>query len=374
MPVVDAPPLLPPALVAPASREVSFGHVTGTVPPGTRRVIVRVGERLLADRPLRGRRFSVSVALPPREVTVRVTAVTATGRRASSVAERVFGLPRAAAPRAVTGRADAVLARKLRALSRPFPGTSAFYLQDLRRGHGAAWNAGARFPAASTLKLAIAVTVLARQDGKPELGSQLDRLLHAMIVKSDNDAANELEVWLGGSTAAGSAHVNQTMWSLGMQDSRMYGGYESSPLRRLIDPVLDDPAPIPIRVESAPSFGVGKHTSAADLATLLRAVYFAAGRSGLLPRLGVTPSEARYLLWLLAKVPDRAKLGRFLGGGVTLLHKAGWLATARHDAGIVFWPGGAFVATVMTWRPDGLGRSGDVLAGRVAAEALRRFR
>jgi len=92
----------------------------------------------------------------------------------------------------------------------------------------------------------------------------------------------------------------------------------------------------------------------------------------------VTSSEARHLLWLLTIVDDRGKLGRFLAGTidgpVTLLHKAGWLATARHDAGIVFWSGGAFVATVLTWRPDGVGSSGDVLAGRVAAKALRRFR
>ena len=382
--VLDAPQALPPpAIVSPAPREVSFGHVSGSVPAGTRRLVVRAGGRVLTDRPLRGRHFSLRVELPPRLLSLRVTAVARDGGRVYSEVASVYGLPRAATPRAVVGHLDVALARDLRALTSGFPGTSAVYVQDLRDGRGAAWNAAARFPAASTLKLAIAVTVLTRHRGKPASESRLGRLLRKMLVESDNSAANELEVWLGGSTSAGAAHVNQTMWSLGMRDSVMYGGYEPTPLRRpagpvLAGPVWAGPAPIPIRVESAPSFGLGKHTSAADLATLLRAVYLAAGAKGPLLRLGVTASEARHLLWLLAMVADRGKLGRFLAGPidgpVTLLHKAGWLATARHDAGIVFWSGGAFVATVLTWRPDGVGSSGDVLAGRVAAKALRRFR
>lgn len=387
--VLDAPQALPPpAIVSPAPREVSFGHVSGSVPAGTRRLVVRAGDRVLADRPLRGRHFSLRVELPPRLLSLRVTAVAKGGRRVFSEVASVYGLPRAAAPRAVVGHLDVALARDVRVLTSGFSGTSSVYVQDLRDGRGAAWNAAARFPAASTLKLAIAVTVLTRHRGKPASESRLGRLLRKMLVESDNRAANELEVWLGGSTSAGAAHVNQTMWSLGMGDSVMYGGYEPSPLRRSAGPVLAgsglagavlaSPAPIPIRVESAPSFGLGKHTSAADLATLLRAVYLAAGAKGPLPRLGVAASEARHLLWLLAMVADRGKLGRFLhgpiDGHVTLLHKAGWLATARHDAGIVVWPGGAFVATVLTWRPDGVGSPGDVLAGRVAANALRRFR
>jgi hypothetical protein len=60
--------------------------------------------------------------------------------------------------------------------------------------------------------------------------------------------------------------------------------------------------------------------------------------------------------------------------GVRLLHKAGWIDVARHDNGIVLWPGGALVVTVMTYRSAGAGTASDVLAGKVAAAALRRFR
>jgi beta-lactamase class A len=361
--MIDAPALPPPAIMAPAPREVSFGLVAGTAPAGTRRLIVRVGERVLADRPLRGRTFSLRLDLPGREVDVRVTAVAGTGRRSSSVVRSVFGLPRAAASSQRLGRADPVLTRAVRSLTRAFRGTSAVYAQDLGSGRGAAWNARARFPAASTLKLAIAVSVLRAQDGKPEPGSRLDALLRSMLVHSDNDAANALEVWLAGSTSAGSARVNETMRALGLTDSEMYGGYETTRTPQ---------SPIPVRVDDQPAFGVGKHTTAWDLGRLLRATHLAAVGRGPLLRLGVTSSEARYLLWQLAHVADRGKLGRF-AGGIPVLHKAGWLGTARHDAGLLYHPGGVFVATVLTWNRAGVGAASDVLAGRVALVALGRL-
>jgi beta-lactamase class A len=273
----------------------------------------------------------------------------------------VLGLPAAARPRATASRLDPALAGTVRTLARGFGGTSAVYLQDLATGAGAAWNARARFPAASTLKLAIAVAVLRATDGPPEPGSRVDVLLRAMLVHSDNDAANALEIWLAGSTSAGSHRVDETMRALGLTDTLMYGGYER------------DAVPIPIRVESAPSFGLGKYTTAADLARLARAVHLAAGGKGPLLRLGVSGAEARHLLWRLAGVDDHGKLDRFLAGEASVLHKAGWLSTVRHDNGLVYWRGGVFVAAVLTWRPGGVGSSSDVLAGRVARAGYERF-
>ena len=234
------------------------------------------------------------------------------------------------------------------------------YVQDLRTGRGAAWNARGRFPAASTLKLAVAVTVMRALDGKPAERTLLAGLLGKMLVVSDNAAANELLVWLAGSTSAGSARVNLTMRALGLTDSLMYGGYE---VRR---PAAS--RPIPIRIESQPSFGVGKYTTAWDLSRLARALYLAAAGKGPLLRLGVSGSEARYVLWLLAQVADRGKLDRFLGPGPVVMHKAGWLPNARHDNGIVATGSGVFVATVMTWKTAGA----DELAGQVAFQALQR--
>ena len=337
--------------------------MTGTAPRGTQRVIVRVGERVLADRPLRGSRFSLRVELPGRNATVRVTTV-AGDRRSSVVVPHVRGLPAAGAPRLSLPRRHPQLDRGVRSLTRAFGGVSGVYVQDLASGYGAAWNAAARFPAASTLKLAIAVAVLRWHDGVPAAGARVEVLLRRMLVLSENEAANELEAWLGGSS-----RVEETLRALELHDSLMYGGYEIEPRR---------PAtarePIPIRVEQRPSFPPGKYTSAWDLARLARAIYVGAAGKGPLPGLGVTASESRHLLWLLAHVQDRAKLGRYLEASASVLHKAGWLATVRHDAGVIVWPGGAFVAAVLTWSPRGVGTSSDVLAGNVTRAGLDVFR
>jgi hypothetical protein len=362
--ISSAPP--PPAdlaLVAPAPREVSFGRIAGRVSRGRWALVVRVGGRMVAVRTVVGGSFDFQVSLPRRETSVRVTAYAARGRRASATVQHVYGLPRSASPHSVASARDPGLDRKVRNLGRSFPGTSAVFVQDLVTGRGAAWNARARFPAASTLKVAIAVEALRTHAGKPGPGSPLDRLLRRMLIESDNVAANQVESLFGGGS-----RVDELLRGIGFRDTWMGGGYLRGTASR---------PPIPARIESQPTFGCCKYTTALDLARLVTFVHLAAGGRG--PLIGshgreFTASDARYLLYLLAHVPDRAKLGRFLGGGpYALLHKAGWIVSARHDAGLVYWPGGVYVAVVMTWGA-GVGTASDVLAGRVAVSALRRFR
>ena len=148
----------------------------------------------------------------------------------------------------------------------------------------------------------------------------------------------------------------------------MYGGY-------LVRTPLGG---IPVRVERAPAFGVGKYTTAWDMTSLWRALWLATEDRGRLrtTRPGLTRGDARYLFWLLAHVDDVPKLDTVVSRSrdVAVLHKAGWINAARHDTGLVFWRGGVFVAGVMTWNGNGVGRSSDVLAGRVATAALARFR
>ena len=365
--MVDAPPLPPPSIEQPASQQVSYGLVTGRAARGTRFIAVSTNGRVLASKQLRGSRFSLRVTLPLGDLDLRVLTVARDGRRSSRVVRDVYGLPGAARPRVVRSRQDASLARELRRLVAPYGGTTGFYVQSLSDGGGAAWNAKARFPAASTLKLAIAAAVLARHSGIPPPSSYVGGLLREMIIPSDDAAANALEVWLAGSTYAGSQQVNTLMRSIGMTDSVMYGGYE----------VRSPSASIPVRVEDQPAFGVGKHTTARDMAMLWRALWLASGGRGPFrdARPGLTPADARHLLWLAAHVRDAPKLDRVVGAraGVGVLHKAGWISQARHDTGLVFWRGGVFVAGVMTYRSWGIGSSSDVLAGRIAARSLEHF-
>jgi beta-lactamase class A len=349
-------------------REASYGLVSGLAAPGTQRIVVSVRGRVLVERRLRHRRFAFRVALPTGALTLRVTAVAANRRHSVTLVPNVFGLPRTARPRFVAGHDDETLQRRIQALAHTYRGVSGIYLESLTDGAGAAWNARARFPAGSTLKLAIATTVLAVHHGVPAEGSYLDGELRQMLLVSDNAAANALETWLGGSTSGGSGRVNALMRSIGLRDTIMYGGYVLGTYGRRI----------PLEVEQQPAFGFGKYTTASDLAHLFRAVWLAsAGRGPLAAtRSGVTMADARYLLWLLGHVNDTPKLDRVVGRrpGVAVLHKAGWINAARHDAGLVFWRGGVFVASVLTWNPRGTGRAEDVLAGRCADAGFVRFR
>jgi hypothetical protein len=351
---------------------VSFGRIEGRVGAGTREVRVRVDGRLVATKPVRRRRFVLVVALPARDVTLRVSSVDAQGRHASTTIGPVFGLPREAAPYAgaippLRGYEDAALSRAGRGLARGFPGSCAFFVQDLRTGAGAAWNARARFPAASTLKLAIAVELMRELRGVPQPGSRLAGLLWRMLVYSDDRSANELLEAIGGSTSGGSARVNAMMRALALADSDMYGGYliEDSLMRRAI----------PLEIVSRPSF-IGKATTAWDLARLERGLHLAAGARGALVwrfRGAFTPSDARFVLYLLAHARTRGGLTYARGAGVTLLHKAGWTSKVRHDTGLVYSRRGAFVVTVLTWNARGVGSASDVLAARIARAAEARF-
>lgn len=366
--ILAAPPLPPPVVEQPAPRQVSYGLVTGRAARGTTRILVFANGRRVASRPLEGRRFSLRVSLPSGDVTLRVVIVARGNRRSSVRVNDVFALPPASRPRFVTAKREPMLDRKVGGLVRSYAGTAGYYVQSLTGGWGSAWNARARFPAASTVKLAIAATVLAEHSGIPPPGSRLDALLQEMIVPSDDASANALLVWLGGSTSSGAYRVNDLLRSIGLSDTLMYGGYATRTLS----------SRIPRRVDEAPAFGVGKYTTAWDMTSLWRALWLASGGLGPLRDVqpGLTPADARYLLWLTAHVRDEPKLDSSLGRerGVEVLHKAGWISTARHDTGLVFWEGGVFVAGVMTWRPYGVSTASDRLAGRVAAFALQRFR
>jgi hypothetical protein len=349
-------------VTAPAEREVSFGHIAGRIQPGQWAIVVRADEKLLAVKRVAGGSFDFLVSLPRRDTNVRVSLYGPHGKRqVTATIRHVFGLPRSAEPHAVGGAHDGALQRTVGMLARTFPGTSGVYVEDLVSGHGASWNARARFPAASTLKLAIAVEALRAHPGKPDPGSYLDSLLRRMLIESDNDAANQVESLFGGGS-----RVDELLRGIGFGDTWMGGGY-------LRGTALAPP--IPARVESQPSFPCCKYTTAYDLARLLAYVHLAAGGRG--PLIDVygpsfTPSDARYLLYLLAHVPDRGKLGRYLAGGpYALMHKAGWISYARHDAGLVYWPGGVFVAAVMT-AGSGVGVASDLLAARVAKVTLER--
>lgn len=371
VPVTDVPPRMlaandPPAIISPGSRQASFGRILVRLAPQTERVTVFVNDELVRDRTVSGPVTRFTLDLPKGDSEIRVVAHDVHRATMSDTVGPVFGLPRAGRPTATKPRLEWLLQRRLRNLAEDFPGTTGFYLLNLRTGLGAGWNARARFPAASTVKLAIAIEVLRRLPAIPARGTTLSHRLRRMLVVSSNKAANELLEWLGGSQTEGASQVTAMLRRVGLVDTLMYGGY-------IIGTVSS--RPIPLNVVSQPSF-TGKYTTAWDLARLHKYLHSATtGRGPLITRLGgFSKAEARHLLFHLGHSQDNGKLDRFVRDeAVAVPHKAGWITTARHDAGIVYWSGGAFVAAVMTWNGNGVSTRADVLAGRMAKTALDRY-
>jgi beta-lactamase class A len=369
LPAEAAASLEPPAIVRPGPRQASFGRITVRLGVGTDRIEVLVNGVERLERSASRRLVRLSVPLPVRDSEIRVVAYDADGRARSDSVSPVFGLPHASRPDTMIPRLDPVLQRRLRRRAAAFPGITGFYVVNLRTGLGAGWNARARFPAASTVKLAIAIEVLRRRGSIPRPGSYLAGLLRRMLVFSSNRAANGLLEWLGGTQSAGAARVTATLRRVGLVDTYLQGGYVLGTANRTA-------RPIPLNVVAQPSFA-GKYTSAWDLARLHRFLVRATQSRGPLRRRvrGFSSAEARAILYHLCHSADHGKLDRYVRGpDVAVPHKAGWITTARHDAGVVFWRGGSFVAAVMTWNGNGVSTRADVLAGRMARAALERYR
>ena len=150
-----------PVVVSPAAYEISFGRVIGRVGAGTTKVVVSVDGRVVARKDVGRTRFDFAVLLPARDVRLTIRAVDERARGLDDDRSRLLApSDRRAARAAKKERRGSSLARTIRSLARAFPGICGVYVQDLRTGAGAAWNAGARFPAASTVKVAIAIEVL----------------------------------------------------------------------------------------------------------------------------------------------------------------------------------------------------------------------
>jgi Beta-lactamase enzyme family len=373
LPVPDLPakalaPNDPPAIVSPGPRQASFGRVVVRLPAGTERVSLYLNGELERDRPVSEPVVRFLLDFPQGDSSIRVVAHRVGSPDRDASVGRVLGLPWAGRPTGTEPTLEPRLQRRLRALAADFPGTTGFYVMNLRTGLGAGWNARARFPAASTVKLAIGVEVLRRLDEIPARRAWLGHKLRWMLSISSNKAANDLLEWIGGSQSAGASQVTSMLRRAGIHDTYMYGGY--------ILGTASAGRPIPVNVVSQPSF-TGKYTTAWDLAKLHRYVHSAtAGRGPLITRLsGFTRTEARHLLYYLGHTADHGKLDRFVRERtVAVPHKAGWVSTSRHDAGIVYSQGGAFAAAVMTWNGSGVDETeADVLAGRMAETALDRY-
>jgi hypothetical protein len=333
-------------LLAPRDGEAFFGEVRLAVPPGTRRLEIRRRGQLvlrLDDPPAR----ALDLRLPATSETGRGTLeVTLQGQDGTSRgrAERTWLLPRSAGRSMTRERPDSSLDARLARIAAAFPGYAGVYVHHMASGRTAGWNAGARFPAASTVKLGVLAAALDRFGPRPEQTTYLQDM-QALAAWSSNLAANRLLRALGaGDEARGTRVVEATLRRLGARASTYPGDYRvGTSLSR---------SPL------APPAVSARTTSAADLGRMLTVLQAAAAgdrRAQSSSRL--SEHEARLAIALLLDsepAGDNAGLFRaWLPPGTPAAQKHGWISAARHSAAIVYGRRGPVVVVLLTYR-DGL--------------------
>jgi len=305
----------------PRAYEVWDGRLQGRA-PGI--VHVRTGGHRYTLVPGPRGRFSVRVP----HVVRGDTTVTVAGRRIP-----VYGLPPGSLRPLAPARDDRRLDRELGSLAARATPAVAAYVHRVG-GHAGAWNAGAEFEGASTLKLPIMVAALERIGGEPRATPYWAPFV-AITRYSSNEAADEALELLGGSEVGGATDMVAAMRGLGLLHTYMYGGYMTDP---------DAGGGPPVHIDSSPPPSV-KYTTAADMARLGAWLADAAAGSGPLVRHGVTRHEARELLYLMLHAADPGLVSPGAAGR-PVAHKIGWLETSRDDVAIVFTRHGPVVVAV----------------------------
>ncbi len=307
------------------------------------------------------------IGLPPRDLTLTVEALAGKRVLASTTVEHVFGLPAAAAKVAPPRTIDTPVQRRVASLPARTGVSSAAWVRDLGNGRTAAYNAGARFPAASTIKLAILLGVLARDDGDPAALVVLDARARARaeLVQQRRQRADPARRRPGGRRRARAlARRDRDVHVLRLPARAPASARYSA--RRCGAGRCRRP-----RWSIQPTFPCCKYTTAHDLGTLLVSLTLAASGHGPALRHGITAREARVVLWLLihASYPGLVRPAVAFPVG----HKAGWLPQIQHDAALVFSPRGTLVAVFMNYSAGGVSYARTrAAAGDVVRLALRR--
>lgn len=349
--MVDAPP---PPIVADAG--TVFGEVAVKVGRGTDVLEMVVDGKVRARLRLPGGPRRVSGPLPVGDHIVKARARGKGGPRISTEV-RLRVLPRSSARAGrIPGRVDVRLQADVDSLVRGFPAISGVYVQHLITGCGAAANAGAPFPAASTLKAAILIDAVRRAGGRPS--DSAGRLLDQMVIDSSDRAANAV---LGG--ASSPEAVTATMREMGLTESLVRRPY-----------IIEDER-LSLDATSHPALYTNFVSTPFELARIMVAIHRAALGKGALPRLGISPRAVRVeLMPRLLSVRDATKIKAGTPPDVPVMHKTGYTEQVKHDAGIVYLKGGPVVVSAMSWAQGGVSdATGDRFIANVARAATSRL-
>jgi beta-lactamase class A len=347
--------------MSPASEQAFYGPIVARAPSRARTARLMVAGRRPATRRVRNGKARFTLDAPPGRYSLRIQFLRGSRMVGGARANGVWLLPASARKVVAATAIDAAVSRRAAAALRPGPRFGAAWVQDLATGTAGAANAGASFPAASTVKLGMLVS------GLPRLGARPQRSPHyydmrALTRWSSNLATNRLLNRLGGS-----AFVERGLRRLGARQSTFTGGY-------IVGTALQPRLPL-TGVDVQPPLVSRRVTTAQDLGHMM--VSFtaaAAGNAQARRETGLTLHQARLGLgWLLAseqRLENRSLLVGGVARGTPIAQKNGWLRAARHGAGVIFAPSGPKIAVVLTYDAGGVSTTtGRAVGARVAAVA-----
>jgi beta-lactamase class A len=353
-----------PELEEPRTGEVFYGIMRAQAPPAAKEVEVRVDGKRWAVVQARARKFRFPLRTAPGRHTLELRFLAEGRVLASARSAGTWLLPMSARRTLPARRPDVALAAELATLAKTFSGQTAMWIENLSSGNYAGWNTDARFPAASTVKLAVLVAALAEFGSRPDR-SAIQHDLEALAGWSSNLAANRILRKLGGSEPAGSRIAQATLVRLGATSSTYTGDYRVGTSRRRSGDDAPDPPPLVSQ----------RVTTGRDLARILYLLNAATlGDPVALRASGLTAHAARIGLGLLLGSQSTGEnVGLFrpaLGHAYPIAQKNGWLSDARHTAAILYAPDGPRIAVLLTYRA-GLAQSQAArLGSRVARVAL----
>ena len=242
---------------------------------------------------------------------------------------------------------DEELSAKLSAVGESYRGWAAFWVHDLRTGAWAGWNADARFPAASTVKLGVLAAALQRGHGP---ASPLWYDLRQLTGWSSNLAANRVTRYVGGERA-----VEAALRRLGARASTYPGPYRAGTAS-----AIDAPKPPPQTHTRV--------TTAHDLGRVLYTFQAAARGNRYVQRAtGLPQLQARRALALLVHSVHGGLIEPFTAAPVA--HKEGSISDLRATAAIVYGRTPRIVV-VLAYRPAITDAETKALGRRVAALTL----
>lgn len=346
--------------ISPARGEAFFGVIVARAPSRATSAVLYDGRARADEVRVRGgrARFRVSWRQGPHNVRV---VFRAGARTVGSVSAPGAWMLSAGHQRAVPGsRSDRSLERALTGALSGGPRYRAAWVQGLRSGRAAGVNAGALFPAASTVKLGLLAGVLARLGARPE-ESAYAYDLRAMAAWSSNLANNRLVQRFGNGAAT------DGLRRLGARVSTFTGDY-------IVGTELQPRLPGASAVNVPPRTSQ-RVTSAQDLARMLVAIHASAVNGNARGHTGLTAHQARLALgWLLASQARGDNLSLFAGGapsGAPIAQKNGWINSARLGAALVYGPSGPVIAVLATYDENGVSLARAQITGaRVARVAL----